>query len=323
MKKNCPKSGIKIHESNNNSNHNFTKDFVCTNQIVEPRISTLNIDLDIDNYSCEDLFILLGIQGRDLDDDLMKNVKKIVLKTHPDKSKLPSDYYIFFSKAYNRLHSIYIIQNKSTKKIDFSNTNYATNQTDEKSNLLNFFFDNNAKFKDPKTFNKWFNNKFDKHNIKEDEHGHGDWLKSNEGIFEINEGISQSQINGEMEKIKQRTQSIIPYQGIQDTFSTSSVVSSDNFSDLKQAYEESVIPVSEQDYNKIKKFKTVDEYISYRDDSHKNTHPMSKINANNELNSQRRKLDKQCIAMAYDNIKKNDKHNEQNNLFWSDLKRLT
>jgi hypothetical protein len=253
----------------------------------------------------------------------MKNVKKIVLKTHPDKSNLPTDYYLFFSKAYNRLHSIYNFQNKTTKKLNSSNTNYATNESDEKTNLLNNFFNNNEKFKDPKNFNKWFNNKFDKHNIKEDEHGYGDWLKSNEGILKINDGISQSQINDEMEKIKQRKQSIIPYQGIQDTYCTSSILSCDHLSDLKQAYEESVIPVSEQDYNKIKKFKTVDEYILFRDDSHKNVNPMSKNNAKNKLINQHRKLDKLCVAMAYDNIKKNDKHNEQNNLFWSDLKRLT
>ena len=217
-----------------------------TNKHFSPKMATSNIDLDIDNYSCDDLFKLLGIQGRTLDETLMKSVKKVVLKTHPDKSNLHPDYYIFFSKAYNRLHAIYVAQNKTAKKSDNYNNDYNPAYSDEKEKLLNNFFETNNNFKNPKNFNKWFNDKFEKHHVKEEEHGYGDWLKSDEGVVETAK-ISQSQLGSEMEKHKQRIQGIIPYQGIQDTFSSSSIVSGDGFSDLKQAYEESVIPVTKQD----------------------------------------------------------------------------
>ena len=35
---------------------------------------------------------------------------------HPDKSHLDSKYFLFFSKAYKRLYSIYDFQNKSSNK---------------------------------------------------------------------------------------------------------------------------------------------------------------------------------------------------------------
>lgn len=327
MKKVCPKSGIKIHDTpsqmqtQTHSTNMFSVDDF-TNKHFSPQIATSSIDLDIDNYSCDDLFNLLGIQGRTLDETLMKSVKKVVLKTHPDKSNLHPDYYIFFSKAYNRLHAIYVAQNKTAKKSDNYNNDYNPAYSDEKEKLLNSFFETNNNFKNPKKFNKWFNDKFEKHHVKEEEHGYGDWLKSDEGVVETAK-ISQSQLGSEMEKHKQRIQGIIPYQGIQDTFSSSSIVSGDGFSDLKQAYEESVIPVTQQDYNKMKKFNSVNEYTNFRDNEHKNVKPMSEQNASKYLKKKNRDLEDQCVAMTFENIKHSEKQKEQNNLFWSDLKRLT
>ena len=148
MKKVCPKSGIKIHETpsrmqiqrQTQSTNMFSVDDF-TNKQFSSQMSTSNIDLDIDNYSCNDLFKLLGVQGRILDEPLMKSVKKVVLKTHPDKSNLHSDYYIFFSKAYNRLYSIYIAQNKTAKKTDNFNNNYSPVYSDEKEKILYDLFE--------------------------------------------------------------------------------------------------------------------------------------------------------------------------------------
>lgn len=305
---------------NSNMNSFSIQDF--SNRKFIPNINTSNIDLDIDNYSCDDLFNLLGIRGRTLDEELMKNVKRVVLKTHPDKSKLPSDYYIFFSKAYNRLHAIYITQNKATKNSNNMNTEYSTNYSDEKAKLLNNFFEKNKDFKNSNNFNKWFNEKFEKHHIKEEDTGYGDWLKSNDGIIET-EKISQSQLGSEMEKHKKRLQGIIPYKGVQDTFSSSSILSGDGFSDLKHVYEESVIPVTQSDYEKIKKFNSINEFTSFRDREQMNNKPMNKKQAELAIKKNHRELEDQCVAMAFQNVKQSEKQQQQDNLFWSDLKRLT
>lgn len=320
MKSICPKSGIKIHETPPQTNMFFVNNLI--NKQFSSQITNSQIDLNIDNYSCQDLFALLGIQGNTLDENLMKNVKKVVLKTHPDKSNLPSDYYIFFSKAYNRLYSIYIAQNKSIKNEENYNNDYEPTKSDETEILLNNFFESNKNLKTPKEFNKWFNDKFEKHNVKEEQTGYGDWLKSDEGVIKTTK-ISQSQLGSEMEKYKQRIQGIIPYQDIQETLSSSSIVYGDGFSDLKKAYEESVIPVTQEDYKKIKKFNDVNEYTNFRDREHKNVKPMSEQNANKYLNKKNRELEDQCVTMTFENIKHTEKQKNQINLFWSDLKRLT
>lgn len=327
MKKTCLKSGIKnndtpsqIQTQTHSTNMFCVDDF--TNKHFSKQIATSNIDLDINNYTCDELFNLLGIHERTLDETLMKNLKKVVLKTHPDKSNLHSDFYIFFSQAYNRVHAIYIAQNKTAKKSNDYNNDYNPAYSDEKEKLLNNFFETNNNLKNPTKFNKWFNDKFEKHYVKEEEHGYGDWLKSNEGVVETAK-ISQSQLGSEMEKHKHRIQDIIPYQGIQDSFSSSSIVYGDRFSDLKQAYEESVIPVTQQDYNKMKKFNGINEYTIFRDKEHENVKPMIGKDAYNYLNKKNRDLEDQFVAMTFNNIKHSEKQKKQDNFFWSDLKRLT
>ena len=65
-------------------------------------------DLNIDNYDLNDILALFKIPY-DFDENDLKAAKKIVLKTHPDKSGLGSEYFLFYSKAYKVLFSVFFI----------------------------------------------------------------------------------------------------------------------------------------------------------------------------------------------------------------------
>ena len=54
-----------------------------------------DIDLNIDNYELPDILKLFNISYNFNKEDL-KKCKKYVLKTHPDKSNLPKEYFFFF-----------------------------------------------------------------------------------------------------------------------------------------------------------------------------------------------------------------------------------
>ena len=73
-----------------------------------------------------------------LSEDIMKECKKTVLKTHPDKSHLDEKYFIFFSKAYKKLQGIYEFQNKTNNKKTIDSNEYF--DTDN-SLLLDHLFD--------------------------------------------------------------------------------------------------------------------------------------------------------------------------------------
>ena len=50
----------------------------------------MSFDLDITNYKLQDILNLFNLT-LDFNEDDLKQAKKITLKTHPDKSKLPKE----------------------------------------------------------------------------------------------------------------------------------------------------------------------------------------------------------------------------------------
>jgi hypothetical protein len=198
----CPKGGVKIHETVNCANdedqlaffnriksqnkHTGVRITQGENEYSEDPFSGFNpfnsndeqkfvptnydtksydkMDLNIESYSREDLFKLFGLNNRSLSEDIMKECKKIVLKTHPDRSKLDEKYFIFFSNAYKKLLSIYEFQNKTNSKKKSDINEYFDSENVE---ILDNFFDNQKKNKDPKNFNEWFNSQFDKHKLED------------------------------------------------------------------------------------------------------------------------------------------------------------
>jgi hypothetical protein len=74
-----------------------------------------SLDLNIDNYNLPDILALFNLPTLFNDDDL-KRAKIAVLKTHPDKSRLPKEYFLFFTKAYRIVHQIYTIRHPATNE---------------------------------------------------------------------------------------------------------------------------------------------------------------------------------------------------------------
>jgi len=259
----CHKGGVKIRDTGNNNTENpFANVNPFNNPNEEKNVSiTYNksgfesLDLNIDSYSREDLFNLFGLKNMNLTEDTMKECKKTVLKTHPDKSRLDEKYFIFFSNAYKKLLGIYEFQNKTNnKKIHTTNEFFDGNN----GNFLDTLFDNKKDLKDPKNFNKWFNDQFEKHKLEDpNQTGYGSWLKSDDDIV-YTPNVTKSNMAAEMEKRKKQVQEITTYNGVSDpyastfggsslmvydsNFTSSSLFSSEGigYTDLRQAYVESV-----------------------------------------------------------------------------------
>ena len=322
-KNSCPKAGIKIHETNNNNINNFKSHL---SKPVDFHNTTLNsLDLDLDHYSLEDLYHLFNI-GVDLNESSLKSAKQIVLKMHPDKSRLDSKYFLFFSKAYKRLYGIYEFQNKSTNK-KFKDDDFFD---ESNRNILNNMFEKNKEFKDPKNFNNWFNEAFEKHGNKNEEQGCGDWLKSDEGILNINENVTKGNMNEIFEQKKRQIQAVSVYTGVTDVFASTfggtlldggDNFTTDEYTDLRQAYTETLIPVTQEDYNKMKKFNNISEYKKHRDQI--DTTPLSKEEAERKLLRQKNELDQQSAALAFKYAQESEKTKRSQQSFWGDIKQIT
>jgi hypothetical protein len=335
----CPKIGIKIRESNNEYKASpFSVNSNSTTKQKTPELGNANnFDLNLDNYSMRDIFHLFNIQSDLLDESVMKEAKKFVLKTHPDKSKLDPKYFLFYSSAYKKLYHVFEFQNKSTKKKmdqeDFSN--------DSNNKILDNVFTKNEALKDPKNFNEWFNQKFDQYKTEDDgdvNKGYGNWLKSNEGVIDAS-NVAKADMANEFERYKKQIQSVTVYNGVNDAFSSTfgtSIISQQNnftsgglfddglgFTDLRQAYEESVIPVTEEDYQNIPKYRNINEYKNARDKDNVNTGPQSKEEAMKKLYQQQKKEEEESVALAFQLAKQNEKAQAKNKSFWGELKQIT
>ena len=342
----CNKGGIKIKEdgkiysanpfeginpfSNPNPNEDKMANLNYNNSSYE------KLDLNINNYSREELFSLFGLKNKSLSEDIMKECKKIVLKTHPDKSHIDEKYFIFFSAAYKKLLGIYEFQNKTnSKKITDTNEYYDNNNV----TLLDKVFDTKKDLKDPKNFNSWFNEQFEKHKLDDsNESGYGSWLKSDEDIVYL-PNITKANMASEIEKRKKQVQSLTTYNGVSDpyasTFGGSALMSYDsNFSsgtlfsndgigytDLRQAYVESVIPVTEEDFHKTKQFKSLDEYKRHRETVDLN--PINKEEAMRQLYQENKQKDEESTALAFYYAQQAEKAKKNQENFWSGLKQLT
>ena len=224
-----------------------------------------DLDMDIDNYSLEDVLALFKLQYIVSEEDL-KHAKKAVMQTHPDKSGLPKEYFLFFSAAYKIVHGIYSFRNRSNTVV---RQNYQDIMEDDKDSATEALVE---KIKDKKNFNTVFNELFEKYNQQGGkEEGYGEWLKSDDDIDTRQTTLGEMTAN--FERKKYELSALVPIAKVNDMGScsgtdlvggkpeyySSAMFSSLPYEDLRKAHVESVIPVTQEEYLRRPKFNTVEE----------------------------------------------------------------
>lgn len=290
------------------------------------------MDLNINNYTLLELLELFnlkyGYSSRDL-----KEAYKIVLRTHPDKSGLPKEYFLFFSQAFKMIKNIFDYTNKK-ESCPSNNEIYKAeyNENLDVSTMSN---------EDKKKFQKKFNELFDKVKITDGEdEGYDDWLK--EGSDKYNTGNNNKVISNVRDlheyisnkKEQQRNEYLTKYKGIielesnlfggnivgsglirekPETYS-SGLFSKLPYEDLKNAHTETLIPVSEEDFKSRKNFNNIQELETYRKLNENLASGQERVFKTMKENEQ-----KDNIEIAYKMMKQmekiENKHNEWNSYF--------
>ncbi|MCY4092713.1 MAG: hypothetical protein OXF62_17985, partial [Caldilineaceae bacterium] len=236
------------------------------------------LDLDIENYDLDDILNLFKLNYQ-FDEYELKQSYKIVLKTHPDKSGLKKEVFLFFKQAYSILKKIYYFRNR---KQECAHTqNYVIEKNKEHEELLR-----KLDGKSVKDFNKWFNNMFEQNKVSDEDFdkGYGDWYTNSE-VEQIEKVSSLRDFGRVFENKKKECKSLVVRSGVSEMQSNNngynlsreapSEYSSDLFSklkyeDLKKAHTETVVPVTREDYENKKKFNSVDSYRRYRSQQNTN-----------------------------------------------------
>jgi hypothetical protein len=248
----------------------------------------MDLDLDIRNYELRDILNLFKLPSV-FTELHMREAKLTVMRTHPDKSGLDKEYFLFFSKAYKILHEVYQVRAGLSRQKD-AKYDDVKEDIDARRNA------NSDKLKrmNAGEFNRWFNQTFEQNKLcdEEQDSGYGDWLKSNDDDLDnadndvMGEGSTWAQRMEQLNRRKQqlREQALVVRGEVQtfDSFGSAGYGlardrpeehssngfgfgSSLAYEDLKKAHTESVIPVTHEDYDAVRKYKNMNELQMSRD----------------------------------------------------------
>ena len=289
-----------------------------------------DFDLNIDNYDLEDLLNLFHLNYEFNEDD-MKKAKTRALKTHPDKSGLKKEVFLFFMKAYKMLESIYEFKMKRAKCA--KNTSYENEkmESDKKTLLLKKLDGMKAS-----EFNKWFNSMFEKVKVNDDDidGGYGKWFKSNEDVNE--ERVSNKRdMDAVFNRKKAASRELILHKGVNEmsyngggydlTRSKPDEYSSDIFSklkydDLRKAHTETVVPVTQEDYLRRKKYNSVESLKKERAEN--NPSMLSLEQSKQLLKGRKSKEQVSNTQRAFKILKREEEINRANKEWWKELRTL-
>ena len=291
-----------------------------------------SMDLNIHNYDLNDLLSLFKLPFHFKEEDL-KKAKKIVLKTHPDISRLDKEYFLFFSQAYKYLLKIHQLRQSSTT----TNTEYDKDEL--WSNEHSVLIDGKLKTMSQEEYTDWFNSTFEKMRMKDDtdETGYGDWLKSDDDL--VSETVtSTDQMNEYIQNKKKQLRALVVHNDFQDIIMSnsgqfdlvreipgnygSSMFDKLQFEDVRKAHCESVIPVTEEDFHNRKKYTNIDELNRERtQDMVQNSDKWMSSHKDMLKDSQSQDEDIN-IQRAYKLMNQDEQIRENHDKFWSDLKRI-
>ena len=146
------------------------------------RLSSDNIDFDLDlnHYTFDELLKLFQID--ELNAKTVKVAYKFAMMTHPDKSALHKKYFIFFSKAFKLLKRVY----DSTKSGSSEPTIIHTDDKISETEISNFKNQDNFHVHFNRVFNTLHKNEHD-----EDNFGYSEWLKQNKDEIHSINSITQ------------------------------------------------------------------------------------------------------------------------------------
>ena len=285
-------------------------------------------NLDIQTYSLEELLSLFGLTAYNISTNDLRQAKKRVLMLHPDKSKLDSKYFLFYKKAFDVIVQFYDNQNRQHKQVDGKELVYQPNEDNDNSTSDNINKQiNEISISD---FQDKFNRLFESNNMgNRPDTTQNEWFKQEDNEFNIPEGkISKSEMGDAFNRVKQQSNSVIKYNGVQEMLHTTSAgnsslyedndqyVSCDPFGklqydDLRKVHrDQTVLAVSEHDFDQSKTYKSVDEFNRAR--SQYSYDPLEKEKATTMLQEQERVMNEQMMQKEYKSKLQTQQYAEKN-----------
>lgn len=287
----------------------------------------MSLNLNIQTYTFDELLDLFHL-SKDFTSEDLKLAKKQVLLTHPDKSNLSPEYFIFFKKAFEMVVKHYEEQNKQNiivpdTQIDYTplgSLNYGIQQIISKSSSSKL--------------NKKFNEVFEKTMAVRPDPSQNEWFQSENPEMDYGK-VNAENMGSIFQKIKQNSNGLVNYKGVDlyqpqtgmnlydaDTtaYASSDIFGNLKYDDIRKVHkDQTVFAVSENDFQKVKQFHSVEEYKQTRNS---NVEPMTKSESETLLEKQKKEKEHELLKKQFDANLKTMEFEEKNKSILSYFLRL-
>lgn len=240
--------------------------------------------LDISHYSFKEILDLFHLDYSITLDDL-KRAKKKVLMTHPDKSKLPPEYFLFYKKAFDHIVEYYKNNEKQNQPIPEKCEYVVSHNNDEQiSNIVK----TSIKKMNQEEFHTKFNTIFENTITRNIDPQKNQWFSSDSPLYEENTPITKANMGEVFQRVKEKQQAttLAKYNGVShlytgqgmgtnfyeeieedsDEYLTADIFGKLKFDDIRKVHkDQTVLAVSERDYANVPKYSSVDHFVRARD----------------------------------------------------------
>jgi hypothetical protein len=236
-------------------------------------------------YSLQEIFSLFGLSSNITIEDL-KRAKKQVLMTHPDKSKLSPDYFLFYKKAFDIVVQFYDNQNKTNQQVPTEKQDYKPMNQNDFNKSTNVNIQNKINKMTEREFQSKFNQLFEQNVESKINTSRNEWFSKDEPVYNVQETVNTKNMQVIFDQIKEKQSSMAlsEYRGVtnlpvnmnsgsqlyEDDDSQSKYLECDPFSklkfdDLRKVHkDQTVFSVSERDFQKVKQYSSVDHFVRER-----------------------------------------------------------
>jgi hypothetical protein len=243
-------------------------------------------NLNLEEYSLQDIFDLFEIDGRRLSEDDLRRAKKKMLMTHPDLSHLPSEYFLFYRKAFAVVHQFYQEHQRQSQaveaKVYSSSSGITLNGGNREENQIKQSLSQISS----EEFQRQFNTLFDTHEmVTRPDPQRNAWFSCADPVFRDvpQHKLSNQDMRRAFDSVKSQV-TLTKHRGVQDfcvtgastlygeddddgdgDYISSDVFSKLKFDDLRKVHkDQTILQVSEADFASVPKYTSVDQYTAVR-----------------------------------------------------------
>ncbi len=282
-------------------------------------------NLNVHMYNLDELLNLFNLNYRFSKEDLLKAKKKVMM-THPDKSNLDAKYFLFYKKAYDIILEFYKNQNKHNDNI--YDKDYAANEYDNQNSSTTKEMSKQINKIPTKQFQQKFNTLFEENMTSKPDPTVNEWFTSEENMYDLKDTVNKSNMNQMFEKVKSQQSNLVKYKGVQtlqvngnsgnslydqnnDDYVSTDVFSKLKFDDLRKVHkDQTVLQVSEKDYQNIPKYNSVDQFVRAR--GKQTLTPLEKQKAEQLLAQENETYKQEIMQKEYEAKLRSMKNEEKN-----------